>query len=58
MNHMKMPRHGRLTTMLRVAAVCAAVFTDGVAVADLPYVPVQWTKFVKVEGDNEPVPEQ
>lgn len=28
------------------------------AQAETPYVPVKWTKFVKVEGQSEPVPEQ
>lgn len=28
------------------------------AQAETPYTPVKWTKFVKVEGQSEPVPEQ
>jgi hypothetical protein len=28
------------------------------AQAETPYVPVKWTKFVKVDGQSEPVPEQ
>ncbi|MFS2036842.1 hypothetical protein ACEN8I_22660 [Polaromonas sp. CT11-55] len=47
-----------LTVKIKKAIVCAVLTAAIGANAADPYVPVKWTKFVKVEGQTEPVPEQ
>lgn len=46
----------RINPSLAAVAVCAALLTSPMAAE--PYVPVEWKKFVKVEGQLLPVPEQ
>ena len=42
----------------KLFAIAATFVAASAAIASDPYVPVKWTKFVKVEGQSEPVPEQ
>lgn len=52
-------RARRCTTRIKKIATASAMLTVAIAAsATDPYVPAKWTKFVKVEGQSEPVPEQ
>lgn len=58
MKHGKISRQRPTTRAVRTLAACMALLAQGAALAAEPYVPVQWTQYVKVEGDSEPVPVQ
>lgn len=48
----------RVTKAAKLFAIAVTTVATSAAIASEPYVPVKWTKFVKVEGQSEPVPEQ
>lgn len=47
-----------VTITVKLALVSVFLIVSFAANAGDPYVPMKWTKFVKVEGQSEPVPEQ